>query len=126
LANVKFVAEKKLISKFLEEIAQNTNKICYGQAHTFKALEMGAVETLIVWEDLETLRITLRNPRTSEEIIVNISPAEESKGTHLKDQAGADLEVVEKVTLIEWFAEVYKKFGANLEFVTGKMPVEVN
>lgn len=87
---------------------------------------MGAVETLIVWEDLETLRITLRNPRTSEEIIVNISPAEESKGTHLKDQAGADLEVVEKVTLIEWFAEVYKKFGANLEFVTGKMPVEVN
>lgn len=28
---------------------------------TFQALEMGAVETLIVWENLETQRITLKN-----------------------------------------------------------------
>lgn len=53
LANVKFVQEKRLISKFFDEISQDTGKYVSGVADTLACLEMGAVETLIVWEELQ-------------------------------------------------------------------------
>ena len=61
LANVKFVQEKRLIQKYFDEIALDTGKYCFGIADTLKALDMGAVETLIVWENLEITRNVLRN-----------------------------------------------------------------
>ena len=53
LANVKFIQEKKLIGKYFDEISQDTGKYCFGEDDTLKALEMGAVETLICWENLD-------------------------------------------------------------------------
>lgn len=64
LANVKFVQEKRLISKFFDEISQDTGKFVFGVADTLACLEMGAVETLIVWESLEVSRYTLMNTVT--------------------------------------------------------------
>ena len=61
LANVKFVQEKKLIQKYFDEISQDSGKYCYGIVDTLKALELGAVETLIVWENLDITRFILRN-----------------------------------------------------------------
>ncbi len=61
LANVKFVQEKKLIEKYFDEINQDSGKYCFGIDDTLRGLEMGAVETLIVWENLSTMRYTLRN-----------------------------------------------------------------
>merc|ERR1712228_896834 len=67
LANVKFIQEKKLISLYFEQISQDTGKFCFGIEDTLKGLEMGAIETLIVYEDLPTLRITVKNGTTGEE-----------------------------------------------------------
>ncbi len=66
LANVKFVQEKRLISKFFDEISQDTGKFVFGVKDTKACLDMGAVETLIVWENLEVDRVTLMNPTTGE------------------------------------------------------------
>lgn len=65
LQNVKFIQEKKLISRYFDEIAQDTGKYCYGVKDTLYALDIGAVETLIVWENLEIARYTLRNNTTA-------------------------------------------------------------
>merc|ERR1712065_119015 len=59
LANVALVKEKKLLAEYFEHIALDTNKITYGIKDTMMGLEMGAVETLIIWEDLEIDRIVL-------------------------------------------------------------------
>jgi len=61
LGNVKFVQEKKLISQYFEQISQDTGKFCFGIDDTLKGLEMGAVQILIVWENLATLRYTLKD-----------------------------------------------------------------
>jgi peptide chain release factor subunit 1 len=58
---VKFVQEKKLIQRYFDEISQDTGKYCFGIDDTLKALELGAVETLIVWENLDITRYVLRN-----------------------------------------------------------------
>jgi len=120
LANVKFIQEKKLISKYFEEIAQDTGKYCYGVKDTLYALSMGAVETLIVWESLEITRYQFKMP-TGEEKILHLTKEEEKNPAHFVDPAtGTELEVIEKISLLEWFANNYKKFGAVLEFITNK------
>ena len=53
--------EKKLIQRYFDEISQDTSKYCFGIEDTLKALELGAVETLIVWENLDITRYVLRN-----------------------------------------------------------------
>ena len=50
---MKFIQEKKLIGRYFDEISQDTGKYCFGVDDTLKALEMGAVETLICWENLD-------------------------------------------------------------------------
>lgn len=67
LANVKFVQEKRLISKFFDEISQDTSKFVFGVADTLQCLEMGAVETLVVWEDLQVYRYTLMNSTSGDD-----------------------------------------------------------
>ena len=46
---------------FLDEVAQDTGKYCFGIKDTIQGLEMGAVSTLIVWENLELKRIVIKN-----------------------------------------------------------------
>merc|ERR1719295_913140 len=77
LANVKFIQEKKLIGKYFDEISQDTGKFCFGVDDTLKALEMGAVEILIVWENLEIMRYVLKNHASGEEKILFLNSAQE-------------------------------------------------
>jgi len=119
LSNVKFIQEKKLVSKYFEEIAQDTGRYCYGVKDTLYGLDSGAVETLIVWENLEINRYVLKNPSTGVEKVLHLSKEEERDHSHFVEN-GVDLEVVEKVQLLEWFANNYKKFGATLEIITNK------
>jgi peptide chain release factor subunit 1 len=121
LANVKFVQEKKLIQKYFDEISQDTGRYCFGIEDTLKALDLGAVETLVVWENLDITRYTLRNA-AGEEIIVYSNKEQEKDREKFTDKStGLEMEQgAEPQSLLEWFAEKYKDFGANLEFVTNR------
>eukprot|EP01055_Gregarina_sp_Pseudo9_P005396 Gregarina_sp_Pseudo_9__5395@NODE_65_length_4632_cov_53_918354_g60_i0_p2_GENE_NODE_65_length_4632_cov_53_918354_g60_i0NODE_65_length_4632_cov_53_918354_g60_i0_p2_ORF_typecomplete_len441_score107_32eRF1_2/PF03464_15/3_4e44eRF1_3/PF03465_15/1_8e39eRF1_1/PF03463_15/3_5e29acVLRF1/PF18859_1/1_1e08baeRF_family10/PF18854_1/2_1e07Ribosomal_L7Ae/PF01248_26/0_25_NODE_65_length_4632_cov_53_918354_g60_i0401362 len=119
LQNVKFVQEKKIICKFFEEVATDSGRYVFGIDETLKALEMGAVETLIVWEGLETLRTVLKNPTTDVETVMFANPDKCRDEALFKDQAtGEALDVVDQLPMAEWIVQNYRNFGANLEFVT--------
>ncbi|CAM9162666.1 unnamed protein product [Ectocarpus fasciculatus] len=121
LANVKLVQEKKLLQKYFDEISQDTGKYCFMVQDTLKALEMSAVDVLIVWENLTVNRIVVRNTGTQEETVLHLTPEQEKNDKHFHDPAtGVELEVVDRMTLVEWLANNYKSFGASLEFVTDR------
>lgn len=121
LANVKFVQEKKLIEKYFDEINQDSGKYCFGIDDTLKALEMGAVETLIVWENLPHMRYVLRNAAGEEIIIYGNKENEKDKEKFMDKSTGQEMEqAAEAQSLLEWFAERYRDFGAKLEFVTNR------
>jgi len=120
LKNVKFILEKNLISKYFEQISQDTGKYCFGIEDTIKGLEMGAVKTLIVWEGLTKFRYLLENPVTKETKILYLSAEEKINPIFYRTKDGIDLDIKEHDLLIEWFAEHYKEFGTTLEFVTDK------
>lgn len=121
LSNVKFIQEKRLIGKYFEEISQDTGKYVFGVDDTLKALEMGAVEMLIVWENLEITRYELKNTVTSDIIIKHLNKDQESEQKNFRDaETNVELEVVDKTPLLEWFANEYKKFGCSLEIITNR------
>lgn len=121
LANVKFIQEKKLIGRYFDEISQDTGKYCFGVDDTLKALEMGAVDILIVWENLDVTRYVLKNHATDVENILFLRPEQEKDKTHFIDKdTGVELELSEQMPLLEWFANNYKNFGATLEIITDK------
>lgn len=84
LADVKFLQEKKLISNFFAEIAQDSGKEVYGVASTLQALEMGAVETLICWENLDVTRYELKNA-AGELRVVHLTPQQEKNKENFLD-----------------------------------------
>ena len=120
LANVKFIQEKRLISRYFEEISQDTQKFCFGIEDTLKGLEMGAIDILICYENLETMRFDLKNVSTGEEVVKHLSKEQEADPSQFVTSDGTELEVIEKQQLVEWFANNYKNFGAQLEFVTNR------
>jgi peptide chain release factor subunit 1 len=121
LSNVKLMKEKKLLQKYMQEITLDTGKYCFMVEDTLKALDLGAVEDLIIWDNLEVVRFVLRNQATSEEKVIHLNKDQESNDDHFRDaETGAELETIEKEPLVEWMADNYKSFGCNLEFVTDR------
>ncbi|KAJ8293091.1 Eukaryotic peptide chain release factor subunit 1 [Rhodotorula toruloides] len=139
LSNVKFVQEKKLISRYFDEISHDSGKYCFGVDDTLRGLEMGAVETLIVWENLDVTRHVLRDSQGAEHVVhtqapppsasnnkaeaaVGIAALSETDREKFIDKAtGLEMEqAAEPVNLLEWLSEKYKDFGAEIEIVTNK------
>ena len=93
----------------------------------------GAVETLIVWENLTTLRYELKKPSSEVPVVIFVRPDQEADKTLFIDpevrssaslqllalirrsfQTSNEMEVLEKMPLIEWLANNYKRFGELL------------
>lgn len=121
LSNVKFIQEKKLIGRYFDEISQDTGKFCFGVEDTLKALEMGCVEILICWENLDIMRYVLKNHTSEEQVVLHLTPEQEKDKSHFIDrETGVELELEESMALLEWLANNYKNFGATLEIITDR------
>lgn len=121
LVNVKLMKEKKLLQKYFDQIAQDTGCFCFMVDDTLKGLEMGAVENLIIWDNLEIQRYQVRNIQTQEESVLHLNKEQEADDKFFRDAVtGVELETIDKMPLVEWFAENYKSFGCNLEFITDR------
>ncbi len=99
-------------ARYFDEVSKDSGQYCFGIDETLKALEMGAVETLIVWENFDVMRYVLRNPQTQETKILHLRSDQEKEKSHFQDKdTGIELEHVEEMPLLEWFANNYKNFG---------------
>jgi len=59
IANVKFIKEKEVMQLFLKEISNDTGMAAYGLKEVQKALNMGAVDKLILSEKLDTVQVNI-------------------------------------------------------------------
>ncbi len=57
LANEEVADEKKIMNVFLERLGKQGSTVTYGEAHTRHALELGAVDTLLLSEKLDETKI---------------------------------------------------------------------
>ncbi|ESL10109.1 eukaryotic peptide chain release factor subunit 1 [Trypanosoma rangeli SC58] len=123
LTGVKLVQEKKLLQSFFDQIACDTQLYCFGVNDTMKCLEAGAVETLIVYEDLDMNRYTIVKNRGAPEeevdirIMTEAGAAKENIHAH---EAGKTQNEIEEENFVDWVATNYQRFGCVLELVTNR------
>ena len=73
---------------------------------------MGAIERLILWENLDIVRLEFAKPADKPEgsnTILYLKPEEvAAKGTAVDPDTGVELELIDKQPLCEWLANKYK------------------
>ena len=93
LQNVKFIQEKKLIGRYFDEISQDTGKYCFGVEDTLKALELGSVETLICWENLDIQRYVLKGSAPAPTVL-HLTPEQEKDKSHFTDKEVSSFSII--------------------------------
>ena len=82
---------------------------------------MGAVKKLILYESMDVQRVELRNNQANTVSVTHLTPEQmEDDANFIDKETGVELETIKKELLIEFFAENYKSFGCELEFITDR------
>jgi len=122
MSNLKISKEKKLMKAFLKEITKSKGSLSvYGENQIRRALQIGAVDTLLLSENLRKYRIKLKCPscnyieeRTiSEDDLKNFSPE-----ACPKCNTQSTMEIVEKVDLIDELSDLAEKIGSKVEIIS--------
>lgn len=104
LGGVELLNEKKILSQFFTNIEKDSGKYCYCLNATMKALEMGAIELLIIWENLNS-------------IVYKVQSGNDIK--YIFDgKIDENSTVLEQESFIDWIMIHYKDYGANLVIVS--------
>lgn len=117
LQGQRVIFELKLLQKFFAQIAQNSDMLAYGIDKITEAFNIGAIDTIIVWENLQHNRYSLYNSVTDEHI-VRIDKNPESFETFIRN--GFILESEE--LYINWLVENYKSKGSKIVIVSDTTP----
>jgi peptide chain release factor subunit 1 len=60
MRKVRYIEEKKIVQQFLYEVGHDTGRITYGEEEVRRALQSGAVSTLLLSEGLDMSRVTVK------------------------------------------------------------------
>ena len=124
LKRVRYVEEKKIVQDFLYQIGHDTGLATYGQEDVKKALEAGAVQTLLLSEGLNTLRVTVKCSACGleqQEILKESALPQFQQsliGQSCSNCKAPSLSVVEDRDLIDDFAELAEQAGASVEIIS--------
>ncbi|KAI7423846.1 hypothetical protein KC336_g7554, partial [Hortaea werneckii] len=97
-----------------------TGKVCYGIDDTMRALDAGAADILIVYENLDMTRWELKTSGGSQVVLITTKLQEQNRDLFMDKETGQEMEVVDQMAFLEWLAEHYRDFGAQLEFVSDR------
>ncbi|MEM2144008.1 MAG: peptide chain release factor aRF-1 [Candidatus Jordarchaeaceae archaeon] len=126
LQNVRYSEEKSLVQKFLTTLVKDDSLVTYGEKQVRKALDQGAVDTLLLSEDLDTLHVTISCPncKYKEEVTIKKSelPSLEQKIQNRNcPKCTSSLLSIETVKpLIDELGELAERTGANVEIISSE------
>lgn len=113
LQEVELVREKNLMQRFLSELAKD-GLAAYGEEEVRKYLAMGAVDVLLLSEDIRYERVKHRCPICGKEVEMTIREGTEKEV--LCD--GVAMEEVERKDIILELSELAEKMGSKVEFLS--------
>lgn len=119
LGDAKLVAERRVISKLLDEMGHEGGKYAFGVEDTLMALQNGAAEFMLVWEELPLRRVEVIKMGSDQTEIKHVSPSEADL---LHKANEKELSVMSDIPFVDWVVENYKDFGTRLELVSQNSP----
>jgi len=106
----------------MSEVAQDSGKYCFAVNETLQALEMGAIEHLIIFENLPVNRYVMTHPTTQEVKIHFLTEEQKERNPRLftDPETNQHWDQTDMMALTEWLVSEYKNFGAKLHLVSDK------
>ena len=122
MSNLKISKEKKLMKAFLKEITKSEGSLSvYGENQIRRALQIGAVDTLLLSENLRKYRIKLKCPSCNyieERTISEDDLKNFLTGACPKCNTQSTMEIVEKIDLIDELSDLAEKIGSKVEIIS--------
>ncbi|MEM5802667.1 MAG: peptide chain release factor aRF-1 [Candidatus Aenigmatarchaeota archaeon] len=110
--------ERQLLQKFFVELQKGGN-VVYGYTQTIEALNLGAIESLLISEGFDWVRVKLKCSNTHE---TERDLPEEEIERQACDICGESLNVEDKDSLGELLAEKAQNFGTKVELISTDTP----
>jgi len=126
IQDVKYIREKQVMQRFMKEITSDTGFATYGLEEVQKALNMGAVDTLILSEKLDKfkIRVECSNCGYKEEHTAKereLSKVESSfQETSCLQCNSNNFNVVDKISMIEELGETAESMGTTVDIISSE------
>ena len=117
LTEIDIMREKKLVQRFLRELINEEGLASYGEAEVRKNLEMGAVEILLLSENLKSRRENYECPAcscTQEKTIKEMNESNEVKCP----ECGEIMKENETKDIIDDFVDMAEEVGSEVEIIS--------
>jgi len=124
LKRVRYVEEKKIMQDFLYQIGHDTGLATYGEDEVKRVLQSGSVQTLLLSEGLNIVRVTVKcnncgYERQETMKDTALPPFEQSLiGQSCPKCSAPSLVVAETRDIIDDFADLAEQVGANVEVIS--------
>jgi peptide chain release factor subunit 1 len=123
MSDLKIAKEKRVMKRFLKEITKGDESLAlYGEDHIRKALQMGAVDTLLLAEDLRKYRITISCPTCNYSMMKTVNADELDDSFQIPDcptcETPTQMEMTEKIDLIDELSELAENTGADVILIS--------
>ncbi len=119
--DLEITKEKNLVQKFLKEVVKD-GLAAYGEKEVREMLEIGAVDTVLISEDVESFRVKIKCDNCGyeeEKTVKNVDVLErELQNKPCPKCKEKSLDIVEKKSTIEEFAELAESTGAKVEVIS--------
>ncbi len=117
LTDLDLMREKRLIQRLLEEIRKSEGGLAaYGEEEVRRNLQIGAVDTLLLSEELRKRRVTVECGSCGRKEVITVDKVPESVKC---SQCNSDASIVSDVDMIDEFYELAEKVGTAVELISG-------
>ncbi|MEM3731535.1 MAG: peptide chain release factor aRF-1 [Candidatus Bathyarchaeia archaeon] len=124
MRKIRYIEEKQIMQQFLYEVGHDTGIATYGEEEVRKALEAGAVKTLLLSEGLDIVRITVKcsscnyqeQHTMKSQALVNFEQS--LYGKPCPQCKAPALQITEKQELIENFAQLAEYTNTEVEIIS--------
>jgi peptide chain release factor subunit 1 len=126
MRKVRYIEEKQIMQQFLYEVGHDSGLITYGEAEVRKALETGAVRTLLISEKVDLLRVTVKCSACGYEEKHTVKPQklvefeQDLPEKPCPKCQAPSLAVVDKQDLIDDLADLAEQGNTDVEIISGE------
>jgi peptide chain release factor subunit 1 len=126
MRKVRYIEEKEVMQKFLYEVGHDTGLITYGEAEVRRLLQNGAVRTVLLSEDLDLVRLTVKCGACGFEeqhTVKGKEVADFEKGLIGKPCASCkapSFTIVDKKDVVDDLAELAELGNTDVEVISGE------
>ncbi|MFB6159370.1 MAG: LAGLIDADG family homing endonuclease [Candidatus Nanohalobium sp.] len=110
------VKEKNLVNKFFDNLRKENGKSEYGVEQVEKALKMGAVETVLISEDVNLYRAKYRCPNGHEKEVFEEKP--EIDDSVECEECNEEMQLEEIADIVDIFGEKAEEMSSELEIIS--------